>query len=400
MRALLRVLAVAIWVSGCVAQLGEDEAPPNADPQAGCALGCHGSDISTAPPTALNKQSATTAIGVGAHQAHLDPAPTWHRRVHCVDCHMVPADMESPRHMDGDGKAEVTFSKVAGMSSTYDSMAATCATWCHGSASFGGVNPTPRWTKVDGSQASCGSCHGAPPAAPHPQDANCASCHPTMNPGSKTFLDPNRHIDGTVDVVGGAGGGGCSSCHGSAINAAPPSDLSGGTARTARGVGAHQAHLTASTWRRAMPCSSCHIVPTQSDSPGHRDGDNVAEVKFDTMNPQGSYSAANATCSTNYCHGTGRSNTGTAVWTAVGTLTCTGCHQMNGTGMSGDHRKHIRGEGIQCNQCHGDVIDANRNIVNPNLHINGVHEVKMAKGTYNPATRRCANIGCHEAETW
>lgn len=402
MRVFWRALAVVVVsTSGCVSNLGsEDEAPPNADPQTGCSLNCHGTDNSNAPPTALNGQSDTTTVGVGAHQSHLDPASTWHRQVKCMDCHVVPAAVDSPGHMDGDGKAEVTFSQVAGMASSLDAATRTCTTWCHGSASFGGSNHAPLWTKVDGSQASCGSCHGAPPPPPHAQDANCASCHPTMNPGAMTFLDPARHIDGTVDVVGGSGEQGCSSCHGSATNSAPPKDLSGDTARTAQGVGAHQVHLSASTWRRAMPCSSCHVVPTQTDSPGHRDGDNVAEVKFDTMNPQGTYSVATATCSNNYCHGTGRASTGTVLWTTVGTLTCTSCHQVNGTGMSGDHRKHIQGEGIRCSQCHADVIDANQKIVNANLHVNGVHEVKMLKGNYNPATRTCTNTGCHGTESW
>jgi len=401
MQAIWRTVAVAVAVggSGCVSQL-VDELGPNADPQAGCSLDCHGSDNSPAPPTALNSRTDTSEIGVGAHQSHLDVAPTWHRRVKCADCHVVPSDVSSPGHMDGDGKAEVTFGQVAGKASTLDAAAMTCTTWCHGNAAMGGRNFAPLWTKVDGSQASCGSCHGAPPPAPHPADPNCAACHPTMNPGSMTFLDPSRHIDGVVDVVGGAGGQGCSACHGSTLNSAPPTDLSGDTARTARGVGAHQVHLAASNWRRAMPCSSCHVVPTQTDSPGHRDGDNAAEVKFDALNPQGSYSSATATCSTNYCHGTGRGSTGTATWTAVGALTCTSCHQVDGTGMSGDHRKHIRGEGIRCNECHADVVDANQHIVNANLHVNGVHEVRMSSGNYNPSTRACRNIACHESETW
>lgn len=402
MRDLLRALAIVVAASGCISDLdtGGDEAAPNADPQAGCSLGCHGSDNSVAPPTALNRQTATTMLGVGAHQAHLDPASTWHRQVKCADCHAVPTTVASPGHMDGDGKAELTFSQVAGNASTMNIAAETCTTWCHGNASFGGTNHTPLWTKVDGTQATCGSCHGAPPPPPHSQDTNCASCHPTMNPGSMTFLDPARHIDGVVDVVGGAAGEGCSSCHGSATSSAPPRDLSGDTARSARGVGAHQVHLATSPWRRTMPCSSCHVVPTQTDSPGHRDGDNVAEVKFDSLNPQGIYSVATATCTNNYCHGTGRSSTGTAVWTSVGTLTCTSCHSVNGSRMSGDHRKHVSGEHMRCSECHADVINANQTIINANLHINGVHEVRMARGTYNPANRSCSNTGCHETESW
>ena len=34
------------------------------------------------------------------------------------------------------------------------------------------------------------------------------------------------------------------------------------------------------------------------------------------------------------------------------------------------------------------------------LHIDGVHQVKMANGTYNAATRACSNTGCHGTETW
>ena len=139
-------------------------------------------------------------------------------------------------------------------------------------------------------------------------------------------------------------------------------------------------------------------MPLTLDAPGHRDGDNVAELKFDTLNPAGTYAAG--TCSNLYCHGNGRANTGTASWTTPGALACTSCHSINGTGMSGDHRRHIGEENMRCSQCHGTVVDANRNIINANLHVNGVHEVKMANGTFNAATRQCSNTGCHGTETW
>lgn len=215
-----------------------------------------------------------------------------------------------------------------------------------------------------------------------------------------TFRDAASHINGVVDVSGGATGG-CTSCHGSA-NAAPPKDLDGNTDRTAPGVGAHQIHLQPSTWHRTITCSNCHVVPTSTDAPGHRDGDNVAELPFDALNPAGVYSPATTTCSTLYCHGNGRDNIGSISWLAPGPLACGSCHSTNGTGMSGRHRRHIAEEGIRCSQCHSTVIDANMGIIAPNLHVNGVHEVKLTTGTYNPATRGCSGLGggCHGPQTW
>lgn len=370
------------------------EPPPNADPLAGCALGCHGTSASNAPPQSLAGATDTSAIAVGAHQQHLDPAPAWHMKIACADCHVVPTEVSSPGHMDGDNKAELTFSPRAGASMWTGT---TCTTACHGTPAWGGTQTTPTWTLVDGSQVACGSCHGAPPPAPHPPGQNCAGCHPTMEENSLAFRDPASHINGTVDLVDSGLTGGCTTCHGS-TNAAPPKDLAGNTAATAPGVGAHQAHLTASTWRHEIPCSSCHVVPTTLDAPGHRDGDNVAELTFDALNPAGTY--AGGTCSSMYCHGNGRGGNGTIAWLATGPLACGACHSVTGSGMSGEHSTHINGENMRCSECHQTVVDQNLGIINANLHVNGVHEVKMAAGTWNPATRQCSNTGCHGTETW
>jgi predicted CxxxxCH...CXXCH cytochrome family protein len=393
MRTFLLVAVIAAC-DGSLTGMGDDAPPPNADPQAGCAMSCHGTEDNNAPPKSVAGTTDTTAKAVGAHQAHMNPAPAWHQAVKCADCHVVPADVTSPGHIDGDNIAEVTFSQRAGASSWTGT---TCTTGCHGNAAWGGTKPTPTWTLVDGSQSQCGSCHGAPPPAPHPTEKNCAMCHPTMEDNSLAFRDPESHIDGKVDLADGVTGGCTGTCHGTAnVNAAPPKDLAGNMASAK--VGAHQAHLKTSTWRHAIACTACHVVPLTQDSPGHRDGDNIAEVKFDTMNPAGTYAAG--TCSTNYCHGNGRGNTGTATWASPTALACGSCHSITGTGMSGDHNKHVNGENMRCSQCHGTVVDANRNIINANLHVNGVHEVKMTNGTYNPATRQCSNTGCHGTETW
>ncbi len=394
----MRAALLLVMLVGCAGTIDSPDDPeaPNAEPNAGCALGCHGSDNTNAPPSSIAGATETTATAVGAHRAHLNVAAAWHRPVECGDCHVVPDVVSAPGHMDGDGKAEVTFAAI-GMPGMWNGT--TCTSRCHGTPAWGGTKTSPTWTLVDGSQATCGSCHGTPPPAPHPSGSNCAACHPTMEENSLTFRDPQSHINGVVDVVNAGATGGCTSCHGSTTSA-PPKDLTGNTAATARGVGAHQAHLKASTWHLAVTCASCHVVPTTNDAPGHRDGDNVAEVKFSTLNAAGVYTAGTTTCSTQYCHGNGRGANGTVSWVTPGALACTACHQTNGTGMSGDHRKHIAGENLKCNACHRDVVDANLTIVNANLHVNGVREVKMANGTYNPATRACTNTGCHGTETW
>lgn len=403
----MRSSVLVLWlVGGCLPGFDDVEyltAPPLSDPQAGCASGCHGSDTSNAPPASLSGATETTHPGVGAHQKHLDPASTWHRPVACADCHAVPTDVGSPGHTDdADRKAELTFGAIAGGGNAMWN-GTSCTVGCHGDSTTGGTATQPTWTLVDGTQSTCGSCHGVPPPAPHPSDPNCATCHPTMEEGSMVFRDASSHINGVVDVVGGGGGtpGGCTSCHGS-TNAAPPKDLEGNTARTAAGVGAHQIHLAPSTWHRTVTCSNCHAVPTTVDAPGHRDGDNVAELPFDPLNPMGLYDATTTTCSNLYCHGNGRASTGTISWLATGPLACGACHPMNGTGMSGRHRLHIGEEGMRCSQCHSTVVDANRQIIDANLHVNGVHEVRLQTGTYNPATRGCSGLGggCHGSETW
>jgi hypothetical protein len=45
-------------------------------------------------------------------------------------------------------------------------------------------------------------------------------------------------------------------------------------------------------------------------------------------------------------------------------------------------------------------VNAANAIIDANLHVDGVHQVKMANGTFNAQTRTCTNTGCHGTETW
>lgn len=144
---------------------------------AGC-NGCHGDASSPAPPRALDGATITTALGVGAHRAHLDVPSGLRAPIPCVTCHVVPVALDTVGHIDSPLPAEVDAALG------WDRSAATCSTaWCHGDA-------RPRWTEQGG--AACGTCHGVPPTtAPHLAThglADCVTCH------------DGDHMDGAVDV--------------------------------------------------------------------------------------------------------------------------------------------------------------------------------------------------------
>jgi predicted CxxxxCH...CXXCH cytochrome family protein len=162
---------------------------------------CHGG-TNNAPPTDTTGSSSTSSPGVGAHQAHVVGKGSA-RKVACSECHVVPGKWSDPGHLDSASPAELTFSGVAttGGAAPVYSGGSCQKTYCHG-ASFpkgnsGGALTEPVWTKVDGSQISCGNCHSLPPAPPHLNFAGCSGCHKNIDASLK-FLFPDTHIDGVV----------------------------------------------------------------------------------------------------------------------------------------------------------------------------------------------------------
>jgi predicted CxxxxCH...CXXCH cytochrome family protein len=136
------------------------------------------------------------------------------------------------------------------------------------------------------------------------------------------------------------------------------------------------------------------------------DGDNIAEVPFDALNPTATVELATGTCSNLYCHGNGRGSNGTMDWTVASPMNCNSCHQSPNPGqaaggMSGEHDKHIRDEDLACVECHAAVVDANRQIIAPAMHVDGLRNVLIPTGgSFDPANRRCSNLACHENERW
>ncbi len=332
---------------------------------------CHGIDGDPAPPRSLTGATRVTDRGVGAHQIHLQGGRI-SGSVSCESCHLVPLFNGDRGHLDSALPAEVTYSQLAtldGAQPQWNGM--TCAgTYCHGATLTGGSNTEPAWTIVDGSEVTCGSCHGLPPQAPHPTGDRCQNCHSQVVNAEREIINVDLHINGRIDVRYTSG---CNSCHGSETNAAPPIDTLGNESTSATGVGAHQAHLEGGQLSRGVSCESCHVVPLTNEDPGHLDSDLPAEIVYselailDGANPQWN----GTTCAGTYCHGatlTGGSNTEPA-WTIVdgSEVTCGSCHGLP------PQAPHPGGD--QCQNCHNQVVNAAREIINIDLHMNGTVDI-------------------------
>ncbi len=338
---------------------------------------CHGNTNNAAPPIDIAGKSDTTKKSVGAHQSHMMATGDLSSPVACSECHKVPTNMADAGHMDSALPAEVTFGILATASDanpSWDETGATCTnSYCHGATLHGGTHTTPVWTRVGSGEAACGSCHGNPPPSPHPQSPTCAACHPDTVDADNNISNPDKHIDGIVQV---SFMDACKTCHGNDDNPAPPSDTSRGTATTLRGVGAHQSHLKASSaLSKPMLCDECHIVPADASSPGHIDGALPAEITWGTLsqsdgaNPN--WDTTSLKCVNNYCHGatlSGGSNT-EPQWTKVGAdeAACGTCH---GLPPAAPHPNSTK-----CSVCHDQTVSADMKIAHPEKHVDGVVQV-------------------------
>ena len=391
---------------------------------------CHGDDDSPAPPLSIEGATDPTAIGVGAHRAHV-AGGALSGPFGCDACHRVPRGLDDEGHIDP-LPAEIAWGDLATAANAapaWDRGAAVCANvYCHGATLSGGTLKDPEWTRVDGTQTACGTCHGAPPPAPHPTGTDCRTCHPlTIAADGSIDVAGGHHVDGVLDVPAVA----CNNCHGSAENPAPPAGVDGTTQSTARGVGAHQAHVRDGTLRKGVGCDACHGLPDPGDDPAdHADGGN-AEVDFGPLARTGGSAPAwdgdGPGCADVYCHGATLSG-GTLKdpeWTRVdGTQTacgtchgapppaphptstdCRTCHPLTiaaggAIDVAGGH--HIDGvldaPAVACNTCHGDTespappaaVDGS---TLPTARGVGAHREHLRDG---PIRRTVACDECHE----
>ncbi len=360
---------------------------------------CHGSDGKGGPLPDLSwGLDPKKDRGAGAHAAHI--SPTNFTALACTECHKVPATTDAAGHLptakeleQGDLTAEVTFgarAALGGVTPAYDSKTLTCTVYCHGVKTD--KTRTPTWTA--GITKKCATCHDAP----HKDKggADCSACHSqsvtSCTPGTSgclttatstgvRFLDSKLHMDGKVTTGAKGAEGTCYGCHGTKATAgAPAPDLAGNTDITKVTVGLHATHLSKGKYRGALPCATCHTVPTKDADKGHYDDDLPAEVTFDKLasgtldGGKGStpkWDRKAGTCSNDYCHGTMDGGKGGQAWKWTeklsGGLACDSCHG-NPPAKLRDGGVHSSGTG--CIYCHSAAYDTN-SALDLTKHLNG-----------------------------
>src|SRR5262245_36669629 len=180
-------------------------------------IGCHGSGDSPAPPIDVLGRSDPSLQTVGAHREHLEALHRLSAPVACNECHLVPAQFDSPGHVDHPPPAVVfppdagVLARADGAVPSYDPATATCTSYCHGSGAKLSQDTAPsvdRNPKFNGGpgEAACGTCHGIPPQVPgHPGATltQCANCHSkTVTPAGNIIVDSagnSTHVNGKID---------------------------------------------------------------------------------------------------------------------------------------------------------------------------------------------------------
>ncbi len=155
---------------------------------------------------ACHGQGADPWPRTGAHPAHAHP--TIAAPFACSSCHVVPADVLTPGHLDA--PLQVTFGGHAldrGAQPGYD--AGTCSqVACHGAVLTDVPAVAPVWTDTSGAASACGACHPIPPTQHTPSTScNRVTCHggeidldqaglPSISPSGLAL-----HINGVIDTV-------------------------------------------------------------------------------------------------------------------------------------------------------------------------------------------------------
>jgi hypothetical protein len=181
---------------------------------------CHGnmglpdsSIASWAPPEDLGGHTATSAVGVGAHQQHMPGSTTWTTAVafECGTCHTSLSGFDDAVHIDSNSGIDIHFGSAAtwngAVSPQWTKSSASCAgVYCHGNFQWiangdtiRGNNPLLVWNQVGSGQAACGTCHGIPPTG-HIAATECNTCHGSVVDADKNIIDKSKHINGLVDL--------------------------------------------------------------------------------------------------------------------------------------------------------------------------------------------------------
>ncbi len=377
--------------------------------------GCHGDDLAggktqvsclTCHSQGVNTCSTCHARLPAAHRAHTQ-GTTQGRSFACSECHPQPRSGLEPGHsaaLDGSARTapvRIEFGVLANMTpakgvrsapASFDAANQQCTNvYCHGASLSDAASllVTPSWSG-SAAEATCGTCHGVPPASHDPKLTRCVICH------NRTVTDAGRIVLGGLHVNGkselGDGSGTCSACHGY-VGSNPFQDLLGQTDSTKLGVGAHRAHVNAKHKLSApIPCAECHasvaITPDGSRHTVSGLGVNLypagSGAKLSNLDgAQPVWDRASGRCSATYCHGGGSKlltdlSSGvnrTPTWTASSQASCGACHGI--PPKDANHTATMRL--IDCATCHAKTIDGSGTILftgpagsQKTTHLNGV----------------------------
>lgn len=130
----------------------------------------------------------------------------------------------------------------------------------------GGAHQNGQVDVGDGVHTGCAACHGFPPALPHAQGTNCSSCHPTTVASDGTIVEGGTHMDGTVEGGGHGGGFSAPDVHGPAAladlascQACHGTDYAGGTS----GTSCNACHGATGYADWQTNCTFCHGTRTK-----------------------------------------------------------------------------------------------------------------------------------------
>jgi predicted CxxxxCH...CXXCH cytochrome family protein len=136
----------------------------------------------------------------GAHASHTMARHELSRPIVCSECHVVPTALDSPGHIDH-ARAPVFPDGGGPLARARNAMPSWDGTRCSGTYCHGDATPT--WVPGNGA-ASCGACHGIPPASPAHQGVtslqSCVQCHHTTIDPSGAIIVGGTHLDGVVNV--------------------------------------------------------------------------------------------------------------------------------------------------------------------------------------------------------
>lgn len=215
--------------------------------------------------------------------------------------------------------------------------------------------------------------HGKKLAGMNYDMSTCKTCHAPDYSGGLSGQSCNSS---GCHVSADGGPEACYTCHGDPVTkAAYPTYQA-----------AHVTHVLGGNGSAVtLECSACHDMPSGFADPKHLGGadPNGAEVilssalaETQTKGRSGAslFNSTDRSCANTYCHGNfTNGNNVTVSWNGTNQAACGSCHGNPATGNPLPKAPHPQVE--TCSTCHPGVVDANKNIIGKELHINGVLNV-------------------------